>query len=122
MYLEAWGRKESARGLSSAHARSPTAGAGVPQCHQTSRFEVRELGEIGMVSRALATLDFVAHDDAQPTFRAVHLEGHTLLSYGELVALVGESERVLRHDSKALVLCAGDRNLPRYWPISPGCA
>jgi hypothetical protein len=78
--------------------------------------------QIGMVSRALATLDFVAHDDAQPTFRAVHLEGRTLRSYGELVELVGESERVLRHDSKALVLCAGDRNLPRCWPISPRCA
>ena len=73
------------------------------------RFEVRELGEIDMVSIALATLDLVTHDDAQPAFPAVHLEGHTVLSYGELAELVGESERVLRHDSKALVLCAGDR-------------
>jgi acyl-CoA synthetase (AMP-forming)/AMP-acid ligase II len=65
-----------------------------------------------MVSRALATLDLVTHDDAQPTFPAVYLEGHTVLSYGELAGLVGESERVLRHGSKALVLCAGDRDLP----------
>jgi hypothetical protein len=70
----------------------------------------------------LATLDFVAHDDAPPTIRAVHLEGRTLRSYGELVELVGESERVLRQDSKALVRCAGDRNLPRCWPISRRCA
>ena len=35
-------------------------------------------------------------------------------SFGELAGLVGGSERVLRHDSKALtlVLCAGDRDLP----------
>ena len=78
--------------------------------------------QIGMVPGALATLDFVAHDDAQPTFRAVHLEGRTLRSYGELVELVGESERVLRHDSKALALRAGERSLPRCWPISPRCA
>jgi hypothetical protein len=76
------------------------------------RFEVRELGEIDMVSRARATLDLVTHDDAWPAFPAVHLEGHTVLSYGELAGLVGESERVLRHDGKALVLCAGDRDLP----------
>jgi acyl-CoA synthetase (AMP-forming)/AMP-acid ligase II len=61
---------------------------------------------------ALATLDLVTHDDARPAFPAVYLEGHTVLSYGELAELVGESERVLRHDSKALVLCAGDRDLP----------
>jgi hypothetical protein len=30
------------------------------------RFEVRELGEIDMVSMALATLDLVADDDAHP--------------------------------------------------------
>src|SRR5580700_11177386 len=65
-----------------------------------------------MVSMALATLDLVTHDDAQPAFPAVYLEGHTVLSYGELAQLVGESEQVLRHDSKALVLCAGDRDLP----------
>jgi hypothetical protein len=39
----------------------------------TPRFEVRELGEIDMVSMAPATLDLVTHDDAQPTFPAVHL-------------------------------------------------
>jgi acyl-CoA synthetase (AMP-forming)/AMP-acid ligase II len=73
---------------------------------------VEELGEIDMVSMALATLDLVSHDDAQPAFPAVYLEGHTVLTYGELAELVGESERVLRHDGKALVLCAGDRDLP----------
>jgi hypothetical protein len=73
---------------------------------------VKELGEIDMVSKALATLDLVGHDDARPEFPAVHLGGHTVLSYGELAGLVGECERVLRHGSKALVLCAGDRDLP----------
>jgi acyl-CoA synthetase (AMP-forming)/AMP-acid ligase II len=61
---------------------------------------------------ASATLDLVTHDDAQPAFPAVHLEDRTILSYGELAGLVGEFERVLRHESKALVLCAGDRDLP----------
>ena len=61
---------------------------------------------------ASATLDLVTHDDAQPASPAVHLEDHTTLSYGELAGLVGESERALRHDGKALVLCAGDRDLP----------
>lgn len=61
---------------------------------------------------ALATLDLVSHDDAQPASPAVHLGHRTVLSYGELAGLTGESERVLRHDSKALVLCAGDRDLP----------
>jgi acyl-CoA synthetase (AMP-forming)/AMP-acid ligase II len=65
-----------------------------------------------MVSLARATLDLVTHDDAQPTFPAVHLEGHTLLSYGELAEMVSEAERSLRYESKALVLCAGDRDLP----------
>lgn len=65
-----------------------------------------------MVSMAPATLDLVTHGDAQPAFPAVYLDGHTVLSYGDLAGLVGESERVLRHDSKALVLCAGDRDLP----------
>jgi hypothetical protein len=73
---------------------------------------VKELGGIDMVSRALAALDLVTHGDARPAFPAVHLEGHTVLSYGELAGLVGESGRVLRHDSKALVPCAGDRDLP----------
>jgi hypothetical protein len=50
------------------------------------RFEVRELGEIDMVPTALATMDLVA-------------------------GLAGETGRVLRHGSKALVLCAGDRDL-----------
>jgi hypothetical protein len=76
------------------------------------RFEVKELGEIDVVSMTLATQDLVTHNDAQSAFPAVHLEGHTLLSYGELAGLVGESGRVPRHDSKARVLCAGDRDLP----------
>jgi hypothetical protein len=37
-----------------------------------------------MVSTALATLDLVTHDDAQPAFPAVHLGGHAVLSCGEL--------------------------------------
>jgi len=35
-----------------------------------------------------------------------------VLTYGELAGLAGEAERVLGHDGKALVLCAGDRDLP----------
>jgi acyl-CoA synthetase (AMP-forming)/AMP-acid ligase II len=65
-----------------------------------------------MVSMALPTLDLVTHDGAQPAFPAVHLEDRTVLSYAELAGLVGEFERILRHDSKGLVLCAGDRDLP----------
>ncbi len=61
---------------------------------------------------ASVALDLVTHDDAQPASTAVHLEDRTTLSYGELAELVGESERALRHDGKALVLCAGDRDLP----------
>src|SRR3984885_15730547 len=58
------------------------------------------------------TLDLVTHEDAQPASPAVHLKGNTTLTYGELVESVGEFERALHHDSKALVLCAGDRDLP----------
>jgi len=79
---------------------------GVPRCHQTPRFEVRELGEIDMVSVALATLDLVTHDDARPAFPAVYLEGHAVLSCGELAGLAGGSGRVLRHEGKATVLYA----------------
>jgi hypothetical protein len=46
---------------------------GAPRCHQAPRFAVRELGEIDMVSMALATLDLVARDDARPAFPAVYL-------------------------------------------------
>jgi hypothetical protein len=74
------------------------------------RFEVRELGEIDMVSRRLATLDLATHD-VQPAFPAVHLESHPVLSHGELAGFAGESGRVPRHDSKALVLRAGGRDL-----------
>jgi acyl-CoA synthetase (AMP-forming)/AMP-acid ligase II len=59
-----------------------------------------------------ATLDLVTHDDAQPTASALYLKGRTALTYGELAESVGEFERALRHDGKALVLCAGDRDLP----------
>ena len=55
--------------------------------------------------------DLVTHDDASPTAPAVYV-GSTVLSYAELAALVGTAERALRHDGKALVLCAGDRDLP----------
>lgn len=61
---------------------------------------------------APATLDLVTHDDARRTSPALYLDGHTVLSYGELSELVSEAERALRHDGKALVLCAGDRDLP----------
>src|SRR5580698_8205719 len=58
------------------------------------------------------TLDLVTHEDAQPASPAMHLKGNTTLTYGELSESVGEFERALRHDGKALVLCAGDRDLP----------
>jgi acyl-CoA synthetase (AMP-forming)/AMP-acid ligase II len=86
--------------------------AGAAISHQTTRFEVKGLGEIDMVSMARATLDLVTHDAARPASPAIYLEGHTALSYGELAGLVRESEPALRHDGKALVLCAGDRDLP----------
>ncbi len=46
-----------------------------------------------MTSRALATLDLVDHDDARPAFPTVYLEGHTVLSYGELAGSADESGR-----------------------------
>jgi acyl-CoA synthetase (AMP-forming)/AMP-acid ligase II len=64
------------------------------------------------VSPAPSTLDLVAHDDARPKSPALHLDRNTAVSYGELAELVGQCEQVLRHDGKALVLCAGDRDLP----------
>jgi hypothetical protein len=76
-----------------------------------SRFEVKELGEIDMVSMELATLDLVTHDEAQPAFPAVHLEGHTALPHS--------TSALLRHDSNALVLCAGDRDLPTLMAYLP---
>jgi hypothetical protein len=57
---------------------------------------VKELGEIDMVSMALTTLDLVTHDDAQPAFPAVPLEGHTVLSYGELAGADGYLASALR--------------------------
>src|ERR1700722_17260019 len=59
-----------------------------------------------------ATLDLVTHEDARPTSSALYLKGQTVLTYGDLAESVGEFERALRHDGKALVLCAGDRDLP----------
>src|ERR1700678_3481316 len=59
-----------------------------------------------------ATLDLVTHGDAQPTSSALYLKGQTALTYGELAKSVGEFERALRHNGKALVLCPGDRDLP----------
>ncbi|MFC6090070.1 AMP-binding protein [Saccharothrix lopnurensis] len=53
----------------------------------------------------------MTHGEASPRSPAVHLVGGRALSYGELAALVREVERSLRHDTKALVLCAGDRDL-----------
>jgi acyl-CoA synthetase (AMP-forming)/AMP-acid ligase II len=61
---------------------------------------------------ASATLDLVAHDGAQPESPAVYLEDRTTLTYGELAEAVGEFQRALRYEDKALVLCAGDRDLP----------
>ena len=84
---------------------------GAPRYHQAPRFEVRELGEIDMASMPLATLDLLTHDGARPVFPAVHLEGHAVVPCGELVGLASGSGRVLRHSGKALVVCAGDRDL-----------
>jgi hypothetical protein len=41
---------------------------------------MKELGEIDMVSRALATLELMTHDDAQSAFPAVRPEGHAVPS------------------------------------------
>jgi hypothetical protein len=87
----------------SAHAATDDL-CGCTAIPQDPRFEVRELGEIDMVSRARAMLDLVTHDDAWPAFLAAHLAGLTVLSYGELAGLNGGSERILRQDSKALAL------------------
>ncbi|MFL6126423.1 AMP-binding protein [Actinophytocola sp.] len=54
----------------------------------------------------------MTHDNAVPRLPAVSVAGAQALTYGELAALVGTVERALRHDRKALVLCAGDRDLP----------
>lgn len=57
-------------------------------------------------------LDLVTHDRAAPSSPAVSVAGRETLTYRDLAGLVGGVERLLRHDSKALVLCAGDRELP----------
>jgi hypothetical protein len=82
------------------------------------RFEVRELGEIDMASGALGALDLVGHGDARPASPAVFLEGHTVLSYGELAGSVGESERVLRQQRRELVELLGvpGRHVV-FWPV-----
>ncbi|MCE6996439.1 AMP-binding protein [Saccharothrix sp. S26] len=54
----------------------------------------------------------MTHEQAPPRAPAVHLVGGRTLSYGDLAELVRQAERALRHDGKALVLCAGDRDLP----------
>ena len=59
-----------------------------------------------------ATLDLVTHEEAPPRSPAVHLVGGRTLSYGDVAELVAAAERSLRHNGKALVLCAGDRDLP----------
>jgi acyl-CoA synthetase (AMP-forming)/AMP-acid ligase II len=64
------------------------------------------------MAMASATFDLVTHEDARPASPAIHLAGGGTLTYGELAESVGEYERALRHDGKALVLCAGDRDLP----------
>jgi acyl-CoA synthetase (AMP-forming)/AMP-acid ligase II len=61
---------------------------------------------------ASVTFDLATHNGAKPASPAVYLEDRTVLSYGELAELIGEFELALRHDGKALVLCAGDRDLP----------
>jgi acyl-CoA synthetase (AMP-forming)/AMP-acid ligase II len=61
---------------------------------------------------APAMLDLVTHDDASPRSPALHLAGGRTLTYGDLAGQVGDVARSLRHDGKALVLCAGDRDLP----------
>jgi acyl-coenzyme A synthetase/AMP-(fatty) acid ligase len=57
-------------------------------------------------------LDLVTHDDAAPRLPAVSVAGSQLLTYGDLAGLVATADGALRHDGKALVLCAGDRDLP----------
>lgn len=57
-------------------------------------------------------LDLVTHCDAVPQRPAVTVAGGRSLTYGDLAGLVAAVEHDLRHDSKALVLCAGDRDLP----------
>jgi hypothetical protein len=42
------------------------------------RSDMKELGEIDMAHRALATLELVTHDDAQPAFPALRLVDHGL--------------------------------------------
>ncbi|XVS61668.1 AMP-binding protein [Actinosynnema sp. CA-299493] len=57
-------------------------------------------------------LDLVAGFGAPPVSAAVVPPGGGALSYGELADLVGQAGTALRHNDKALVLCAGDRDLP----------
>jgi acyl-CoA synthetase (AMP-forming)/AMP-acid ligase II len=55
-------------------------------------------------------LDVVGHGAAGTP--AVVLGGGRTLTYGDLAELVGGVEKSLRHNDKALVVCAGDRDLP----------
>lgn len=88
---------------------------GAPRYHRVPRFEVRELGEIDIAPRALATLDLLTRDDERLVFFAVHLDGHAVVSCGELAGLARGSGWVLRHGGKVLMLCAGDRDLPALY-------
>ncbi|HET9143122.1 AMP-binding protein [Actinophytocola sp.] len=54
----------------------------------------------------------MTHDDASPRSPAVKLTGGRTLTYGDLAKRLADGQRSLRHDSKALVLCPGDRDLP----------
>lgn len=64
-----------------------------------------------MCPMGLATLDLVTHDGASASAPAVRFSGNTL-TYGDLAGLVDDMTEALRHEDKALVLCAGDRDLP----------
>jgi acyl-CoA synthetase (AMP-forming)/AMP-acid ligase II len=68
---------------------------------------VEELGEIDMVPVALATLDLVTHDGARPGSPAVYLEGHAVLSYGELAGLASQAGRVLAGNTAAVIGALG---------------
>jgi acyl-CoA synthetase (AMP-forming)/AMP-acid ligase II len=60
----------------------------------------------------MATFDLVTHEDASPRSPAVHITGVGTLTYGELAGQVDVVRKSLRCDTKALVLCAGDRDFP----------